>query len=214
MARPVNLTYPGYAVPKRGVSREPVVVWRTWLVLPDGARDGRPMLTGLFGFPWREAHLDAKCMVQEPATQELRLGATIDRHHRIVPEPWCTCGIYATREQPGLPPRYLIPRRQPLVSGFVQLSGRVLVDRHHYRAQRATIVGPLTLVPPRSSRMASAASWLGVESAFHAVVTEPRRYRFTRAAARRSVPVTQWRELVGAALQRRYGVAVMGFDSP
>jgi hypothetical protein len=67
----------------------------------------------------------------------------------VIPDPHCSCGIYAgldelTRTRDPKP-----PRRVPFVTGFVALSGRVLVDRELLRAQHATIIGPLALTVGR-----------------------------------------------------------------
>ncbi len=130
---------------EQGVGRGPLVVWRTWLLQPEQI-SGIPILTGLYGFRWPGPEMDAKCTLQDPAIGDHRPGRRrIDRHHRVIPDPHCSCGIYAgldelTRLRSPRP-----PRRVPFVTGFVALSGRVLVDGEMLRAQHATIIGPLSL---------------------------------------------------------------------
>lgn len=163
------------------------------------------MLTGLFGFPWRERVLEARCLHRDRAAVSASLpfqALTIDRHHPIVPDPDCSCGIYATVEalETHISPRFT--RRLPMAAGFVELSGRVLFDGEVLRAQRATILGPLHLMwsrptfsrgrPPRR------------------VVTLPDRYRFSSRRFGGGEPVQQWASETAAQLSQRYGVEVIG----
>ncbi|HHC08375.1 MAG TPA: hypothetical protein ENK55_06630 [Actinobacteria bacterium] len=121
----------------------PVVARRCWLVAPEEHRDGTVglVLTGMLGFPWREPTLDAKCLETEPA-RHLGGPGEMERHHRVVPDPDCTCGIRAADPTADLPRP---PRGRPFATGFVALTGRVLRHGGLLRAQRASIVGPLTL---------------------------------------------------------------------
>ncbi len=123
------------------------MVRRTWTIAPESRRDGTivPLLTGIFGFPWRTATLDAKCAIVERDHGSVG-GRTrmVDRHHRVVPDPDCTCGIYATADVDARPAA-LVVRTRPVASGFVALSGRILRAGTTLRAQRAAIVGPLAI---------------------------------------------------------------------
>ncbi len=123
------------------------VVRRIWAIAPEPRRDGsiEPLLTGIFGFPWRTAALDAKCTIVERDHGSVG-GRTrlVDRHHRVVPDPDCTCGIYATVDVDGHPAA-LVARTRPVATGFVALMGRILRTGNTLRAQRAAVVGPLAV---------------------------------------------------------------------
>jgi hypothetical protein len=179
-------------------------VWRTWLVAPEHHRRGaaEPILTGLFGYPWRRAELDAHCTRDEPVPTATHRA----RHHPIVPHPECTCGIYAGRDE-------LITARipqpaaaQPFAAGFVELSGRILLGPTGYRAQRATIVGPLTLGFGRRPHLLLGAARttppVGVR-------ITPHRYRAVWRTRRGVAPLGEWLEETAAALRQRYGVPVV-----
>lgn len=108
-----------------------VVGWRAWEVVPD--QDGHPALAGLSGHPWPGPSLAARCV--EVA------------HHQAVPDPHCTCGIYAVTDPSRMPP---LPRRRPHYVAFAVLSGRVVLEPARYRAAQAELLGPGRLVLPRS----------------------------------------------------------------
>ncbi len=119
------------------------VVWRRWRVAHEGTgRWGRPLLTGLLGFPWRDGVLEAQCTAIDPTA---RLG----RYHRAVPASTCSCGIYASRHELDSSNLPRSPAREPVVEGFVRLSGRIVEDAESIRAERAEIVGPLLVHPGR-----------------------------------------------------------------
>ena len=129
----------------------PTVVLRSWLVVADRLPLNRtlPMLTGLYGYPWRTGRLDARCTAANRFDHEFTLPPRIERHHSTVPEPSCSCGIYANSDETPEPVRLRSPVGVPVVTGFVELSGRIVTESTTYRAQRASIVGPLTLHPGR-----------------------------------------------------------------
>lgn len=117
--------------------------WRRWRIVPDThALNPRPLLTGLLGFPWPARTIEARCTALDP----VGVGrGERGRFHRAVPAAGCTCGIYASLDgfdTSGLPRS---PPGQPVVEGFVQLTGRVLFEPGHVRAERAEIIGPLVL---------------------------------------------------------------------
>ena len=129
----------------------PTVVLRSWLVVAERLPLNHmlPMLTGLYGYPWRTGRLDARCTAANQFDHEFTLPPRIERHHSTVPEPSCSCGIYANRDETPEPVRLRSPVGVPVVTGFVELSGRIVTESTTYRAQRASIVGPLTLHPGR-----------------------------------------------------------------
>lgn len=187
---------------------------RSWELVP-GA--GTVLLRGLFGFPWPERDVQAKCTQRDYAGNADVFGVVrVDRHHPSVPAPGCTCGIYASEEPPHhwLTRRYLA--RRVLVHGFVRLSGRVLFDGRRYRAEQARIEGPLVVaVPPpgvrgrrRTRRRRNSA----------VVVTDGDRYRVAYGpwakAARGGEGLETWHERVAEALAARYGVAVERAPQP
>lgn len=199
---------PSDLLPTTRTSAEPLVVWRTWLVVPEAHRGSEtlPLLTGLFGFPWRTAHLDAKCTIQDRAMAGGPVGVrTIDRHHRLVPDPDCTCGIYASRATLGDPPPGLVPRGAPVVTGFVELSGHILETEDHHRAQHARIVGPLHLAP---GRVPLSARLPGRVLAPPAIVTERTSYRTRWTRGITGEPYEAWRRRIGRLLAHRYAVPV------
>lgn len=129
----------------------PLVVLRSWLVVVEKLplNQLRPMLTGLYGYPWRTHRLDARCTAANRFDNEFTLPPRIERHHSTVPEPSCSCGIYANRDETPEPVRLRSPVGVPVATGFVELSGRIVTESTTYRAQKASIVGPLTLHPGR-----------------------------------------------------------------
>jgi hypothetical protein len=98
---------------------EPIHAWRTWLL--EGSPDGcHVRLLPLFGDgrPWP---------VLEPAR------ATCAWHRRhLVPDPDCTCGLYAVNRSDDLR-----RSRAPAVLGSVALWGRVVEHAYGYRAELA-----------------------------------------------------------------------------
>ena len=185
----------------------PVVVWRAWVLRPDRrSQGGRPLLTGIYGYPWRGPELEAKCTQQDAASGLPALGPErTDRYHRVIPDPACTCGIYARKEQLTDPPR--VWRRHPQVSGFVELSGRIIETEDAYRAQRARIVGPLRLTLPGPPAWLEAVA--GRPLAPLRVTTDEQRYRVSYRRGSSGVPVHVWHEQVRRGIAARYGVALV-----
>jgi hypothetical protein len=192
------------------------VLWRSWHVVPDTPPGGQPvaLLTGIFGFPWREPVIDAKCTEQDRAVLGVDMAKQVDRHHRVVPDPSCTCGIYAGRDELVRPRIARPPRSRPLVTGFVALAGRVIQERDVYRAQQARIVGPLTLWlgrPPLSA--AAVARALGRRPRPQRVVTVRDRFEVVWTASRAGTPVAEWLARTAGELARRYGVDVIAIGN-
>lgn len=188
---------------------EPPVVWRTWLLAPERGPRGQitPVLTGLYGFPWRSPHADAKCIVRDRARGYLASGTfTLDRHHAVIPDPYCTCGIYAGRDELVVP-RTHPARGMPYVTGFVALRGRVLVTPTGYRAQQAHVVGPLTIHPGRPPLGVALARRFGAPLVPSRVVTGPIGYR-TLWRPRRADALDTWLDETTVQLNHRYGVPV------
>jgi hypothetical protein len=187
----------------------PVVVWRTWLLTPErGPRNSvQPLLTGLYGFPWYAADVAAKCTMRDRAGGYLASGAfTVDRHHRVIPDPFCTCGIYAGRDELTVPRPHPV-RTVPFATGFVELRGRVLATPDGFRAQQARIVGPLTIAPGRPPVSAAVAMRLGVGLTPNRVVTGPSGYH-TLWRSSTSNRLDAWLRDTAAKLSDRYHVNV------
>ena len=172
------------------------VLWRTWLVVPDGP-DRHPILAGLYGSPWPARDVDARCRDRTIA------GAA--RHHPVVPEPACTCGIYAGVDELSSPRP--APRGVPFATGFVTLTGRVLRDGDVLRAQYATVTGPIVLHPgrPTAAELLVGALW---PDAQRRVVTERDRFRIIRSSAREHPRAGDWLTATCGALTARYEVEV------
>jgi hypothetical protein len=183
------------------------VVRRSWK-LASGSQG--PLLTGLLGFPWREAVLQAKCTQAEFGSFERFGTGQADRRHRSVPSLDCTCGIYASDEphMDWLLRRLL--RGSVLVTGFVRLSGRILLSGSVYRAEEAQVVGPLTIVPPPPGRIRGAGARWGLSQRPRRVWQDADRFVFCYSRGRRGVPIGEWYEQMNAALARRYAVEVVG----
>lgn len=182
------------------------VVMRSWLLAPDGDdRSGdTPLLTGLYGYPWRSAELEARCTAGSPAAGQFSLPPRREPHHPVVPEPSCTCGIYAGRDELVTPRVPTTPRGVPVARGFIQLTGRILAGATTLRASRAEIVGPLTISagrPPWSPRR-------GVRRPV-AVSVEPDRFRVHWSGRRATAPYEAWLARISNALADRYSVAVV-----
>lgn len=184
------------------------VVRRSWKLVP-GSQG--PLLTGLFGFPWREPVMQAKCTQTDVAGgNELFGSRRVDRRHRSVPSLDCTCGIYATDEPaPGRLQRFNL-RSSVMVTGFVRLSGRVVVAGATYRAEEAQIVGPLTITPPPQRWLRRVGARWGVNQQVRRVTEDADRYLVWYSDGRRGTPAGEWYKQMSEALGRRYSVEVVG----
>ncbi len=182
------------------------VVRRSWKLVP-GPQG--PLLTGIFGFPWRHPVLQARCTDTEIGSGPVFGNMRVDRHHRRVPSLDCTCGIYASDEpQVGWLLRHSL-MDSAMVTGFVRLSGRVLVTGPVYRAEEAHVVGPLTLTPPPPRWPRRVGARLGVNRQIRRVTEDADRYLFWYTAGRRGVPIGEWYQQMSEALARRYAVEVV-----
>lgn len=190
---------------------EPTTVWRTWLVRPMSVgTDTEPTLTGVFGFPWRDSELDAKCAIQDLDTWATRPGPVrVDRHHPSIPDPGCTCGIYASTDLLEAPATDLLPAATPVVTGFVELSGRLLARGTVIRAQHARIIGPLTIGPGRPPLVVRLARKIGWSPRTSRVVAEGRRYRVVWGAGRIGDEYDDWLARTASELSSRYRVPVL-----
>lgn len=184
-----------------------IVVWRTWLLRQEN-HPADPVLTGLHGFRWPSAEMDAKCIVQDPVSDSTNTTRTkVDRHHRVIPDPDCSCGIYAGADELTASRDPLPPRSVPFVAGFVSLTGRVLSDGRLLRAQHATIIGPLSLAlgrRPRWHRLAPSAT----SSLAARITTDRNSYRTLWTNRRVGEAATPWLERTAQALISRYDTVV------
>jgi hypothetical protein len=133
----------------------------------------------------------------------------VDRYHRVVPAEHCTCGIYAGRDELVNPRVPKPPRGRPLVTGFVELGGHIIQEPQVYRAQRATIVGPLTIWVGRMPLGIAATSRLGKRAHPARVVTACSEYRVLWTRGKAGTPIAEWLASVTTALTRRYAVQVI-----
>ncbi|NNF09102.1 MAG: hypothetical protein HKN74_02345 [Acidimicrobiia bacterium] len=184
------------------------VVRRSWKLDPSR---GEPRLAGLLGFPWPEPIVQAKCTLSRPAGPGDLFGTVrMDRTHRVVPSVGCSCGIYAGDNlRFGWWQRGSL-RTAVLVSGFVRLSGRVLEHRGVYRAEEATVIGPLSIAVPAAGRMRRWGRRGGLSQRVARIVTDGDVYRARFGERGPGVPVDDWLRDATAALSQRYGVAVLG----
>lgn len=174
------------------------MVWRRWRVVPDA--QGIPLLTGLLGFPWRDRILEARCVALDPS---IRGGRYSGRYHRAVPAADCTCGIYAVR---GDLDSTILPRArpsEPIVEGFVRLSGRSIENAAGVRAERAEIVGPLLV---RTGDGSFVDRWLARTAA--SIVAAGDRYRVVRRR-RAEADLQDLIRPVADGLARRYRCEVL-----
>ena len=184
------------------------VVRRSWRLRP-GA-DGI-LLTGLFGFPWRDRVVQAKCVARQQAGRADLFGTVqVDRRHRSVPSPDCRCGLYATdNPRTGwLQRRFL--RHQVVVSGFVRLSGRVLQQGLEFRAEEATVVGPLSIGLPAPSAVRRWAGRFGARQQPSRIVVDGDSYGLRYGPSHSGIPLGEWLRQVSDDLHRRYGAQVIG----
>lgn len=196
--------------PATGSPPDARTVWRSWLLVPEsGPRHTvRPLLTGLYGFPWYSTKVDAKCTQRDRAHGYLASGAfTLDRHHEVIPDPYCTCGIYAGRDELALPRPHPV-RGVPFVTGFVSLEGRVLATPDGYRAQQASIIGPLTITPGRPPPSVAVAHRFGIDLVANRVITSAAGYR-TLWRRRAAAGLGMWLGTMADQLADRYGVPVL-----
>jgi hypothetical protein len=78
-----------------------------------------------------------------------------------------------------------------------------------YRAQRATIVGPLTIWVGRMPPGVAAAARLGKRARPVRVVTARDEYRVLWTRGKAGTPIAEWLASVTTALTRRYEVQVI-----
>jgi hypothetical protein len=183
-------------------------VWRTWLVAPDPRRPQLPILTGVMGFPWDGPEVDAKCTIRVRNPEgSVFAGSHIDRHHPRIPDPHCTCGLYAARQDLQQPPGRLIPPGVPIATGFAELSGPMLADATHFRAGHARIVGPLSISGGRAPIADRLLRKLGSARRPHSVKPMRKEYR-VHWSSRGGSRFEDWRREVARRLRHRYGVEV------
>ncbi len=173
-----------------------------------------PYLTGLYGFPWREPRMQAKCTeTQIVGSDELFRSLRVDRRHLRVPSPDCTCGIYAADQPTRGWLQRLNLRNSVIVSGFVRLSGRVVVTGDTYRAEEAEIVGPLTITPPPTRWLRSVGRRWGLNQQITRVTEDADGFLFWYSG-RRGISFGEWYKQMSTALSRRYAVEVTGLMPP
>lgn len=202
---PTTIASPAPPVHGRGDS--PIVVMRLWLLTAHGSAQ-RPILTGLYGFRWPESEIDAKCLHMDQALGDYKPGQRkLSRYHPVIPDPHCSCGIYAATDELRLEDMPTPPSNTPYVTGFVALSGQIFVDGNHLRAQHASIVGPLSLSVgrrPRWHRLTAGA----MDSRPSRVVVDHTRYRTIWSRGRTGMSGALWLSKTSHALSVRYGVGV------
>jgi len=115
-----------------------LVALRSWLIVSERLPLGRtqPMLTGLYGYPWRTRRLDARCTATNRLDPDFTLPPRIERHHMTVPEATCGCDIYANRDETSERVELYSPLGVPTVTGFVELSGRTIAGQAATGRQR------------------------------------------------------------------------------
>jgi hypothetical protein len=188
------------------------VMWRSWVLAPGKRLHGGDtvLLTGIFGFRWPATTMQAKCAAADH--DRVGLGPQpryLDRHHRVVPDPSCGCGIYASSDLAVTPGGRLLPIGKPIVTGFVDLAGAVVADGSTVRAQQATIVGPLAILPGRPSVPTRMMHQLGIATEPATVIREHDGYRVTWGGATVGTPYAQWLRWAARELSVRYGVDVI-----
>ena len=188
------------------------LVRRSWKLV-SGSQG--PLLTGLFGFPWRDPVMQAKCTQTALVSHnDLFRNLRMDRHHRSVPSLDCTCGIYASDDPHlGLLQRMNL-HNSVIVTGFVRLSGRVVLAGDIYRAEEAQIVGPLTITPPPRGWLRRASARWGVSQQIRRVTQNADGFVFWYSDGRRGVSFGEWSKQMSEGLSRRYGVDVTGLMAP
>lgn len=206
----VDRIAPRIETPTSPQHASPRVVWRSWLLAPERRplREDTLVLTGLFGFPWRTGNLEAKCTVRDHDRVVGLAPRMLDRHHASIPAVDCTCGIYASYDLSATPAANLIPTERPVVTGFVELSGRSVTTGAIMRASRARIVGPLTILPgtpPWTSRVWARFGRIPEPAT---VTVERTMLRVTWGSATVGMPWASWRARAVHQLTRRYGVEV------
>lgn len=206
-------------MPRPGTSQAPFepqtggpLVRRSWKLVPG---PHGPLLTGFFGFPWREPVLQAKCTDTELAgASQLAGKLRVDRWHQSVPSLDCTCGIYASDEPVLSLLQRANLRSSVIVNGFVRLSGRVLMAGATYRAEQAQIVGPLTInLPPRRRIRRLGARW-GLSQQVCRVTEDVDGWLFWYSRGRRGISLGEWHKQMSEAIRRRYDVEVVGLLVP
>lgn len=143
---------------------EPIVGWRRWVLSPARWWEVPPgaILRGAWGRAWPNRHFEAGCL-RAPIRPTRMLGGLIKilewketgRHDEPAPHTECKCGIYAMK--PGRVDRGPTGefRYLPVVTGFVQLSGKVIEGRSGYRGQKTTVIPPFEVGVPCSGGLST-----------------------------------------------------------
>ncbi|MDH3308833.1 MAG: hypothetical protein OEO77_15130 [Acidimicrobiia bacterium] len=166
----------------------PRVAWRIWSIIPDPAQPERPVLAGIAGQVWDKAHIEARCAESTSSHW----------YHRWVPDVDCSCGVYGLSEFGQAPDHS--PRR-PYAVGFVELSGRILIEESSLRAERGEMIGPLRLVVPDTWRNGS-----------RRIVTGEGAYRAVPSWIRVGTPAAEWEADTRRQLRWRYGVDAISLE--
>jgi hypothetical protein len=138
---------------------EPIVGWRTWLVMQED--EGFRLRSVVYHALWSpRSELVARCLHRALSLPWRR------RSQHVPPARGCGCGIYAARE-PEEAAFYLEGRTRAdtlsvhRVIGTVSLWGRVVECTHGWRASRASRAYPKTIYVPATR----APDWLRAERA-------------------------------------------------
>ena len=189
---------------------EPFVGWRRWSVAPHpSARDQfDPVLTGVV-VPtlWEEPEMQASCSPY----QRWPLWGPVPAAHPA-PDLDCRCGIYAMKSPEGTNWAEV----GVWAEGPVRLWGRVLQGTKGYRADRARILGPL-VVRMGCRWPCTPETWLAnaCPEPPAMVVVEPDEYvplcqEHAGVISAPQLSLTEFEEMVKAALAGRYGVEMRG----
>jgi hypothetical protein len=204
--RPVVFHVPSHPTDFEGT--ELPVVRRTWRLVPRRVADGssEPLLAGLFGYVWEGPVIDARCLQKDPPAAGAYpfVRRDVDRYHPVVPDPDCYCGIYGSAAPD---PRWERPfggRGSPVVNGFIELSGRIIEQDGVYRAQHATVLGPLQIVFPRPRLRI----WLRLPTEPRRILVGPDGYTVLRRNSRAGWSVADWLEESATKLEQRYRTSV------
>lgn len=210
------------AVPELTI--EPFEGWRQWEVSPrqpwEGAVDV-PVLRGAWARAWSSRSLKARCLLApfRPTPilrgfQEILEQRETGQHPGPAPDPHCRCGIYALKVGviPSTPPRLA---GSPRVAGFVELTGMVIEGDRGFRAEQATLVGPLDLVVPCGG------SSLGddpcpdppvrvatVDSAYRGLCP----FHLEQLQPQRVTDLPEWRWAISQQIEDTYGVPLIDWE--
>lgn len=203
---------------------EPITGWRRWLVSP--ARSWEtwtgPILRGAWGRAWPHRRSEARCL-RRPTRPTPMLGGFNEilewqetgRHREPPPHIGCRCGIYAMK--PGRVDQAPtdVFQHLPVLTGFVELSGKVIEAASGYRGREAVVIPPFELNVPCAGGLSTSSRCANPPSQVYELEYGYRGFCSAHLSSAHSPigeDVDEWLDRVVVQLVRRYQADVVNIE--